>query len=361
MGTDRTEVLSSRGDVEALEEEWIDFEWQAESPTPFLHPAYVSLWLRTLGKEEDPRVITLRTGGRLVGYAPFIEVVEDFGFVSLRTLRFVGNNVGYPGDILYSDVLAIPPETEKIRRIFSHAKTNLGAKRWDLGFLDPASTSFFAASEILAARDRFSTHHQPYVRIDLPESWEAYLRTLSRYTVQNMRRKSRKLDALGDVELNLDRSPAKARQRVQEVFRNHDRFWKGTDRASWFGDRTTRKFAVASTGLLADQGRFLAFTLKLNGKSIAWNLGAFDGTRYYEQISGHDRSFAPYSPGVILHILAMRELVSLGAHHVALGPGMSKRKLALGGREEERVRVQGYPGLVRNAVRIVRPMVHQSR
>ncbi|NIN68941.1 MAG: GNAT family N-acetyltransferase, partial [Anaerolineae bacterium] len=110
------------------------------------------------------------------------------------------------------------------------------------------------------------------------------------------------------------------------------------------GDREVHRFLADAARLLAARGQYIAFTLELDGTPIAWNLGAFDGSRYFEQMLSFDRSYAPLSPGMVLSVSLMRELLKSGCRYVELGPGFGQRKQRLGGVPTDYSRVEGYLG-----------------
>jgi hypothetical protein len=73
-------------------------------------------------------------------------------------------------------------------------------------------------------------------------------------------------------------------------------------------------------------------------------VGGWDGARYFEQNISFSREFATYAPGVLLGILAARDLISHGAVKIELGPGFDARKNSLGGVPAVYERLRGYRG-----------------
>lgn len=287
--------------------------------------------------------------GELVGYAPFMESRHSVGPLSLPTLRFIGNNVGQPGDILYADILAAEPQRVITRAILHHAKANRRTVRWDLGYLDPASPSFEAATSVLGLNEWAVRilPSQPYVRLQLPAAWDSYLQSLSSKTRKNFRRGLRSLEDAGQIRIRIDRESDAAASRVAELIQSHKQWWRETPKAGWFGDDATHRFLVSAAALLADEGQYLAFTMEVDRTPIAWSAGAFDGHRYFEQLVSYDRTYASSSPGMVLSILLVHDLISMGVGLVELGPGLDLRKQSLGGKPTAFVRTHGYIGWIR--------------
>lgn len=348
-------------------QEWNDMEsgdfptpaWSAllertQPRTPFSEPSYLALWCRMLGGEAKLRVITASRGGDLIGCAPFMVTVDPVGPVSLSTLKFLGNNIGYPGDVLYTDITATEPRADIVRAMLLYAKAQLKASRWDFGYLHPHSPTFRVAREMLGLSGPDSVSSQPYVTLTLPSDERAYIRSLSLNVRQNYKRRSNKLAKIGPTHLSVDSKPDAVRRRIEELIRNHLRWWAGTPKESWFGDGRVHRFMASAAELLAGRGQYLVSTLECGGTPIAWSAGAFDQNTYFEQYVGYDRSFSECSPGMLVSVALAGHLMSQDVHRVELGPGFDERKRGLGGTPQEYARVQGYPGWVRRVAELSR-------
>lgn len=352
----RFEEFDNPDTILSLSREWEAFHSQVTPCVPFVQPAYVALWSRILGKLTIPRVTAVWNGKDLIGYAPFMVAVDPFGPFTVGTLKFIGNNIGYPGDILYADIVTSKPRKQVLQAILAHAKTAWKLAKWDFGYLHPHSLTNVITREILSPHEDEvrSLGSQPYVTLELPSDWDAYVMALSRNTRQSFRRHMRKLEELGNLRIRVNQDPETAAQRVKELIGNHERWWRRTPKEGWFGDEAVHRFLVSAARLLASQGRYQAFALELDGTPIAWNVGAFDGRRYFEQMLSYDQRYASYSPGMILSMFLIRHLISTNVRHVELGPGFDQRKQRLRGKPTECSRIQGYLGWARRIARIRR-------
>jgi CelD/BcsL family acetyltransferase involved in cellulose biosynthesis len=342
------EELQERDFAKLLAPEWERFESQAGQKLPFIQPDYVALWLDILGKSSQPRVMAAWSDGRLAGYAPFMEVAGSAGLLNVPTVRFVGNNLTLPGDILFVDVAALEPRTPIVKAILGKLKEVRFFQRWDFGFLPPWSPTSQIARAILNYGDRYADPPAAtYVTLELPSTWDEYLVKVGRKVRQNYRRALRALEEHGEVRVTAEFEPESVSRRVDQMIRNHDRWSKGTlrEREHWFGDEHVRRFYVEGARLLASHGRYLTFTLQLDDVPIAWITGATDGSRYYAMMTSFDESFKSCSPGFVLFMEKMRLLIDRSFRHVELTTGSRYYKLALGGSPVKYARVWGYPRL----------------
>ena len=320
--------------------------------TPFHEPAYVSLWEQTLGPRNGGRIVVAWDGtGGLAAYAPLMRVRGRVGLVPVPTLRFIGNNIGGQGDILHADIPSTPNERSAIRAILGHVASDWLVGKWDLGFVSPSSPTWRAASEILGdgIAAPAALESVPFVSVRLPTEWGSYIDSLTSNTRSSYRRGLRHLDSLGPLRVVVDTSPEAAPRRVEELIANHIRWLAGTEREGWFPDGAVRRFLVSSFELLARQRQFLSATLELDDEPIAWIIGAVHGTTSFEQISSYDRTYSEDSPGLVLGLELMREMISRGFRRVELGPGSTLYKKRLGGEEKPYRRFIGYQRWTRGA------------
>lgn len=321
--------------------------------TPLHDPTYLSLWERLLGSRDSCRIVVAwDAAGNLAAYAPLMRTRGRFGPVRVPTLRFIGNNIGYPGDILYSEVFSKREEPAAVAAVLEHVASTWSVKKWELGYQRPSSRTWHAASRTLGMGfiAPAPSSAVPFLSLRLPREWEAYFASLSANTRSTYRRGLHHLESLGALRVVFERTPETARRRVEELIGNHTRWLAGTDREGWFGGSRVRKFLAASYELLAREGHALAATLELNGAPIAWIVGPTWGRIGFEHLSSYDRTYSEGSPGLVLGLDLMRELALTGVERVNLGPGAALFKSRLRGTEALYAPVLGYQGWTRRVV-----------
>ncbi len=319
--------------------------------TPVHAPACLALWERALGAASQCRIVVAWDGkGEMAAYAPLMRVRGKFGPVPVSTLRFIGNNVGYPGDILYSEVFARSKERTAVHAVLRHVAATWSPGKWELGYLPTSSRTWYAASRILGRgfAPPGSRASVPFVSVDLPDEWARYCASLASNTRRLYRSGMRRLDAQGTVRTVFETTPAAVRRRVGELIANHQRWLAGTAKEEWLGDEKVHRFHLASAQLLSEEGHFVSSTLELGGKPIAWIVGPAHRRTLYAHLSSYDRTFSEDSPGLVLGLELMRELIRRGFRRVELGPGRTLYKRRLGGTETPYLEAQGYQGWARS-------------
>lgn len=331
--------------------------------TPLHAPRCLSLWEETLGAQKECRIVVAwDSKGDVAAYAPLMRVRGQFGPMPVSTLRFIGNNIGYPGDILYSEVFSRTRERTAVQAVLRHVASAWSLGKWELGYLSTSSRTWQAASRILGRGFVPSGPEaaMPFVSLDLPDEWASYLASLTSNSRSSYRRGLRRLEARAALKTVFDTTPEAARKRVEELIRNHVRWLRGTEKAGWFGDAQVQRFLVTSAQLLAQEGDFVTSTLELGGTPIAWIVGPVHRGTFYAHLSSYDRTFSEDSPGFVLGLELMRELISRGFRRVELGPGTSLYKRRLGGVETPYREAQGYQGWTR-PVALARGLAQRRR
>lgn len=350
----RLEEYRDEDEILSLASEWDDFQAQARQPTVFVQPPYLALWAKTLGTHAIPRILTGWKGERLVGYAPFMETFDRLGPLSVPALRFLGNNWGQPGDIIYADIVTSENHREVVERVLTHCRQSRNLAKWDLGFLPIHSVTFEITCRVFGFRGQLATPSKLYAHLELEGEWESFLRTRSRKFRKTLKRQHHRLQESGSLDLVVETEPEAVARRVEEMIQNHHRWWGGTSREDWFGDDRVQRYLVSAAKLLASQGQSLAAILELDGHAIAWDVGAIDGSRFFEQLISFDRTHAAASPGVVLSAMLIRRLLDMGVDRIDLGPGLDQRKQSLGVITTPYARANGYLNWMRVPARMYR-------
>ena len=168
-----------------LPESWASLHAAQDGATPFMHPGWAGPWWRHYGHDARPLVIEVEGG-----IAPFV-IRRQAG---QRVVRPWGIE---PGD--YWDVLAPPGRREEVTRA-AVAVLAARSREWDavlLRCLPPDSCVQAALAESLVVG---LSRPMRAPAIELPASFDDYLRTLSSGHRQNLRRHLRRLDS-GEVTL----------------------------------------------------------------------------------------------------------------------------------------------------------------
>jgi CelD/BcsL family acetyltransferase involved in cellulose biosynthesis len=297
--------LHDEDELDALAPAWEALHAADPGSTPFTTPGFGLAWLRRWAPGGlRPYVLAVREDGALVGLAPL--VLRRRG--PLRTLLPLGFWVAN-----WWDLVAAPGRRDAVAGAVAGA---LSRRRdeWDVLVLDtlvpgsPLGPALRAAG--LRAHRRGT---RPYPGLELPATFDDYLRGLPRSHRQNLRRHLRRLDR-GEVALHEVTDPARLPATVaawQEV------------RGRWWGERERdlnpdharpgfRAFMTEALQALVPAGRAVAWELRRGDELLGVSINLCDERRFLWWLSGFEPHAASLGPGKIVIGESLRRSIDAG-------------------------------------------------
>jgi CelD/BcsL family acetyltransferase involved in cellulose biosynthesis len=268
---------------------WTALLEQSASRSVFMTGAWQREWLRAFGAGRPLRVLAVSDDdGTLVGLLPLYE--EEPGL-----WRVVGGV-----DVSdYLDLQALPGREDEVwEALLQHRAAERDV--WHLrGVRADSATATRLAALAPAHGLRAEVEREercPILR--LPESWEAYLATLSGKDRHELRRKMRKLEAeLPDVRVRGVTAPADLDAALSDFLRLHRQSRTGKAK---FMDEPMERFFRSVLGALAAAGWVRLWLLESAGTAVA----SFICTEYGGSVglynSGFDPAHSKLAPGIVL-------------------------------------------------------------
>lgn len=307
---------------EQVRGEWAGLLEQTPQPIPFVTPAWQRVWLDHFQDGRDLQILTARDGERLIGVAPLL---RDGGRVEL---------VGHYSICDYMDVVVTPGfERAFFTSLFSRLAAD-GRQLIDMRGLrssSPTVEGVAIANEYGYALEREEEALAPWVC--LPSSWDEYLASLSKKDRHELRRKLRRVEGAGKLELRVVTDAAEAASSLDTLFHlmrisshHKEEFLARPGMEAFFRDTT---FAMASEGMV----RF--YFLILDGQCVASVLNFDLAGRLYMYNSGYDPALSHYAVGLMSKALLLKDAIENGRGCVDFLRGDESYKYDLGGKDEQ--------------------------
>ncbi|MCA1750009.1 MAG: GNAT family N-acetyltransferase [Parasphingopyxis sp.] len=192
-----------------------------------------------------------------------------------------------------------------------------------------------AEAERLAARsDMLAFVRQRYPRryADLSGSFDDYMATFSARTRSTLRRKTRKFAELSGGTLDL--RSYRGAEEIEEFHALARRVSRKTYQEKLLDAGLPEGAeALAEMRRLAARDRVRAWLLCLEGQPVSYLYAPANGETLIYAYLGYDPDFARHSPGAVLQIEAMREVIEEGRFRrfdFTEGDGQHKRQFATG-------------------------------
>lgn len=310
-----------REDVASLHTEWAELLSEQPEPVAFLHPTWQQVWLEEFQDGRELLLFSVRDDNKLVGVAPLL---RTNGSLSL---------VGHHSICDYMDFVVSPDQGEDY---FAAVMDALLEEPWtelDLrGLRDGSATLDFLPKVAEAAGLAVEQEIESTApRVVLPESWDEYVASLSKKGRHELRRKLRRLQAAGELELRIYTDPDDVETHLPVLLRFMVE--SRTDKANFMSEQMGR-FFHRMVRALGQEGLIRLYELELDARPVASVLCFDQGGQLFMYNSGYDPEYAGLSVGLASKALLLRDGIESGRHCVDFLRGDEPYKYSLGGKDQ---------------------------
>ncbi|MGQ0654261.1 MAG: GNAT family N-acetyltransferase [Betaproteobacteria bacterium] len=333
-------VVQAARSVEAfaqLAADWNRLQESAAGASPFTAWAWQFEWWRVYGAGRRLHILTAVRGAELCGVLPlYVETQKTLG-VPVRVARLVGmGGDTYPDDL--GPFFAPGCESEASEALVSAA---LGSRDWDVISLEdmdsrlPFGRALEAAAGSRGMRSQRAGNER-IVYIDLPQSWEAYLGSLSRNRRSKIRSQRKKLHQEPGARFYVWRDASRLDEAFDRLVGLHHKRWRSTGQESE-SFRTPEYLdfhrSVMRTSLL--RGALRLYVLEVAGEAAAMLYALRFRGRVFVVQSGFDPDLARLRPGLVLLGHAIQHAIEEGNRVFDFLRGEHSYKDQLAGSERE--------------------------
>lgn len=294
---------------------WDELLSRSRADSFFLRHAWLTAWWRRFGAGRELRVLVAEEdsgdGIRTIGVAPLCLSREtDHRVLPYVELSFLGRE-GVTGDNL--DFFTEPGrEKEVVRAFLEHL---LRERDWDLlraSDLPEDSPTLSLVMDATAARGVpvVPGKSQTCPFLPLPRTWDEFLASVSANLRSNLRRREKKLVAMGAVFEEVHGGaigPA-----LETLFSLHGARWATKGQTGNFIDPRLRAFHQEIAPLLDAEGALGFWTLRLAGRTVAGIYGFRHRGRFLYYQAGFDPACAEHGVGLALMGHAIRRNIDAG-------------------------------------------------
>lgn len=329
--------------VEALSIASIDGEWDRLADElgapPFLRPGWTRAWWHAFGRGSI-RAIVVRTRERFTGVLPLVRYCS---------IHQSPTNSETP-------LFGLLAEDHDSTRRLAGALLAASGRRLDLSLIASDDPGLAALQEEALARG-FRTITRPLLLspyVSTLGPWNAYQATLGAKQRSEIRRRTRRLQEVGDVSLDLADGSERLEDLLSEGFRIEQSGWKGANGTAINSNSRTQRFYRDIARWASERGWLKLAFLRLDGRAIAFDL-CLDANRVHFLLkTGFDHDYQKFGPGLILRS-AMLERAFSGPidRYEFLGTiaGTNNRwKLDWTDRYHERMRLQAFPPTLTSSI-----------
>jgi CelD/BcsL family acetyltransferase involved in cellulose biosynthesis len=313
----------------ALAREWADLA-ERTGAAPFAHPGWLVPWAAATRTRLEP--LTLRRGSHLAGILP---------------LAWSRGAVRTPGDWHTPWFEAVAEDQAGLDALFE-ALAGTDRRRVTLDFVleggataERGTTALAAAGYRLIPRTRLRS---PYLLLE--GTWEDYLASLSSHRRSELRRRARRLEAEGSLDLDVSPGGPDLGARLDEGLTLEAAGWKGRQGTAIAAHPGLAGFYRRMAAWAAEQGWLRLAFLRLDGRALAFDLALEAGGRHFLLKTGYDPKYAALAPGLLLRVRMLERAFALGLASYEFGGADEPWKLVWAPAVRPVLAVEGFaPGI----------------
>lgn len=302
----RCRILTDPSEWASLEPHWSRLLEASPDPTPWQSLAWLSPWWRRVSGKRQARVVVVYRAG-----TPCLVLPLQLARESLPRIRLL-EPIGMPDDI-NRPLLAIGPRDAEA---LDAALQALWARRaeWDAIRIDekePRDWEVAALTEF-GARHGLSTRVvslHPCPRLDLRQTWPAFLSSRGRNLRANLRAARRRLESHGSVRLICAETPNEIETAFETFLEVQSRSWKHAERIGLSQSAAYRECYRSFVMAMAREGRARILVLYAGERPAAATIAVTTGDVYHSAQIAHDRALDKASPGTLLEALELERLM----------------------------------------------------
>ena len=297
----------------ALNSLWNDLLSRHASRNIFLTREWQEAWWDEFGNDADLRLLTIGAPDSPLGIAP---------------MQLQGDRLSFLGETDLFDYHDFIPADPAFYPVFFDCIESEPWRTLDLVSVPGWSPTFDLLPQAAVARGYAVTVEQEDLvpGVTLPGSWDDYLAALRKKDRHELRRKLRRLESAGAVEMRLaDAATLDGDLRIfQEMMaesREEKRDFLSPERAAFF-ERAMHR--------MHDAGWLRLFLLMLDGEAVAAVVSFDYAGRRFLYNSGYRHGYSHLSVGLMLKALCIRDAIERGLTYFDLLRGDEPYKYHLG-------------------------------
>jgi len=294
----KIELTTCGNEFAKLEPEWNSLLLESEANNVFLTWEWISAWRTTLGKQAKLWVMIARDEqtNQLIAVVPLM-IRERMlkGIPILKELAFLTSGKAAPDhlDVIlhkdYKDQLLV-----ELGVFFQKQE-----KQWDCIHLEGCRKDAVVTEILLKKNQRVDSYPVICPYLALPESWEAYLKSLDkkrRYKIGSYRRKLEASYPNGVIYQCISLNDFNDQQ-ISDLFALHQQAQQAQGRAGAFGAEDSRSFHRLLIKQFLEKDWLRLYFLRVDNKAIAtvYSFNYNGVISFYT--TGFDAEWRDYSPG----------------------------------------------------------------
>jgi CelD/BcsL family acetyltransferase involved in cellulose biosynthesis len=309
-----------------MEEQWDRLLFDANKENIFLTHTWQKTWWRTYGDDKALWILEAQYGQRIIGIAPLMMERSSLG---MRRLAFIGCGELKPEHL---DFIVLP---DYHQLFVEKCLTYLLQRKSDWDILDlkglagetPTLAILKSSFPVLVKFQYQIVEYSRCPYIELTDSFEEYIRSRSKNTRRNLRKRSSRLHReYPEIEKGSIKSADEIDGAFESLVELHQARWNRLGYPGAFASELSLEFFQDFLHDGFEQDTLRMYYIKDRQEYKAIELCFRVGETVYDYLSGYDEEFAEYSIGTQVLTFSIEQAISDGCREYDLLMGGAKYK-----------------------------------
>lgn len=354
MGTDNslnTQVYDNVQDLEAVRFDWDVLLAEFPHSTTFCSWEWLAPWWRAFGGHDGLRVLAVRNASSsLIGLAPMILTSLHSLGTELRVLRLMGDGTHD------SDNLDLPVrpdcEGEFSRALFEWLERQSG--EWDICQFRTLPAYSLTGNRLLSHLKAIGwtvfTSSHPQTIVELPDTWQEYLKRLSSKERGKIGLRARRLENKYKVNIRKCVDQSELHSALDALFELHAKHWHLRGLPGTLQVPERRQFYHELAPLLLNRNRLEFWLLEADGKIVAAQFGFRHEDTVFSLQEGFDPAYSADSVGYVLRSQVLKSLIATRIRKYDFLGGTDASKVRWGAEVKSYVNMEFAPPHTRGSI-----------
>lgn len=329
-------VYSSFDEVETMQKEWDEFV-ESVGGDIYLTYDWCRVWWQFYGENRTLRVFVYKVDGVLVGLIPMFYERVWLGPVWLKLSKIVGSD--------FTIAMVNPPIKSGYEKcIYQNIiQTLITKERCDAISFGPMSGRYNGLqhlrhtaecnSGVVVLKDSIRSPHTIFF---FPESFDEYMRSLSKNQRGNLRRDRNLISRCFQVTQDIVYNEAAVESEFQKFIQMHNEQWQSVNKLGHFNDWPLgTEFQTCLVNVQSQRGRVRLVRLLFDDQVVSYQLCYQFGARWYWRLPARlvGSQWEKFALGRVGLVMEFEAAISEGINEIEAGAGHYDYKVKLGGQE----------------------------
>jgi CelD/BcsL family acetyltransferase involved in cellulose biosynthesis len=346
-------TFTSWQEWESLSADWRRILRDTAGLTIFSTPEWLGAWWKAFGQGRQFIGYSLaNAGGEVIGLAPlYLDNAKERGPNGLKRLRLVGDGSGDSDnlDLIFRSGDEAACSEALLARLALE-------QEWDICELNTLNVDSNIARAMLSSLRSLKwpvlLSERPSSAVTLPDSWESYLRQLSREQAGGIERYTRRLGRHYEVRIVKCTKEEELLPSLEILFDLHQKRWRSQGQPGSFASAERRQFYYEMSQGFLRNGWLDLWLLELNGKAAAAQFAFRYANTAYQLQEGLDPQHYSDRAGMVLRGHILKQLISEGVRRYDFLGGLDAHKRSWGAQPEAYIDISFAKPLSRGSLHL---------